>query len=121
MPTSTPGQGLDDNLKALAKDFQEVELSANHQPSSTMEDKSPTDSDSKAATGVEEGQAENRNNKFNYSIIPSRIRQYIPLKIATSTIDGAGRGMFALKDASAGDLLFTIPRPLLNIAGSVNP
>jgi hypothetical protein len=51
--------------------------------------------------------------QFNYDTIPSRVKSSVSLKIATSNIPGAGRGMFVLGDVAAGDVIFTIPRPLL--------
>jgi hypothetical protein len=57
---------------------------------------------------------------FACDTIPSRVKQYVPLKVATSSISGAGRGLFVLKDVAAGDLLFSIPFPALNIVSSFN-
>jgi hypothetical protein len=54
---------------------------------------------------------------FIYKEIPSRVNCKIPLKVEKSKIPGAGRGVFILKDVKAGDLIFSIDKPLLSIVG----
>jgi hypothetical protein len=47
--------------------------------------------------------------------IPSRVDAKKDLKISKSQIHDAGRGLFSREDIKAGELIFTVPQPLLNI------
>jgi hypothetical protein len=51
--------------------------------------------------------------------IPKRVSQCVPLKIVESSIPKAGRGLAVEADVKAGDLIFSIPQPLLNIVSSI--
>ncbi|KAE9370084.1 hypothetical protein N431DRAFT_559368 [Stipitochalara longipes BDJ] len=50
--------------------------------------------------------------------IPERVRGNVPLRVDTSYIPGAGRGLFVMEDVVAGDVLFTIDNPLLLVVDS---
>jgi hypothetical protein len=50
--------------------------------------------------------------------IPTRVHVNFPIRVAQSTITGAGRGMFALdRDITARELIFSIPRGFLCVVG----
>ena len=72
-----------------------------------------------AAENFEECQPADVSDKvpFIYKEIPSRVNGKIPLRVEESKIPGAGRGVFILKDVKAGELIFSIARPLLSIVG----
>jgi hypothetical protein len=48
---------------------------------------------------------------FKYDVIPARI----PLKVMTSNLKTAGNGVFAVEAVKAGELIFCVRQPLLNI------
>jgi hypothetical protein len=50
-----------------------------------------------------------------YKSIPGRVKSRVPLKVSDSNISGAGRGAFVLKAVKAGDLIFSIAKPLICI------
>lgn len=50
--------------------------------------------------------------------IPSRVKCNVPLKIETSTIKEAGYGVLVSEKVKAGDLVFSIADPFLNIVSS---
>lgn len=47
--------------------------------------------------------------------IPERVHCSVPMHMATSTFEGAGRGIFVTQDVEAGELVFSIARPHLSI------
>lgn len=47
--------------------------------------------------------------------IPDRVAATVPLKIITSNIPNAGRGLAVTAPVKAGELIFSIPDPLLSI------
>lgn len=51
--------------------------------------------------------------------LPRRVNAAVPLKIATSTIPGAGRGLFVLEDVKAGDIIFSIAEPLICVVSYI--
>lgn len=66
----------------------------------------------------EQGQeltTESSNTNLNDSQVPARVDCSVPMHIATSTFEGAGRGIFVTQDVEAGDLVFSISRPHLSI------
>lgn len=52
--------------------------------------------------------------------IPSRIKSQKSLVVKTSSIDGAGRGIFTTEPVKAGELIFSIPNPHLSIASHIS-
>jgi len=72
-----------------------------------------------AAENFEECQPADVSDKvsFIYKEIPSRVKCKIPLRVEESKIPGAGRGVFIFKDVKAGELIFSIDKPLLSIVG----
>ena len=53
--------------------------------------------------------------------IPSRVNCHVPLLVTNSNIPEAGRGIITLQDISAGDMIFTIDRPLFSIVSILSP
>lgn len=45
--------------------------------------------------------------------IPERVFCNVPISVGTSYIAGAGRGTFVLKKVDAGNLIYSIDRPIL--------
>lgn len=50
-----------------------------------------------------------------YETIPERVKSCVPLKVARSDTRGAGRGVFVLEAVKAGDLIFSVAKPLICI------
>jgi hypothetical protein len=47
--------------------------------------------------------------------IPSRVNCQTTIEVRLSEISGAGRGVFALADIKAGELIFSIAKPLVAV------
>jgi hypothetical protein len=47
-----------------------------------------------------------------FATIPTRVEHYDSIKLDSSKIPGAGRGIILLRDVAAGETLFKIARPL---------
>jgi hypothetical protein len=107
MASQSPIEDLTKNMSSLLSSDKSPEQAEQLPPASNSEDAAPPASFSRTP--------------FAYNTIPSRVKQHVPLKVTSSSIPGAGRGLFVLKDVAAGDLLFTIPFPALNIVSQSTP
>jgi hypothetical protein len=62
-----------------------------------------------------------RHRQYPYPVdeptVPERVICSVPIKVSPSGI-GAGRGVFVRSNVPAGDLIFSIKKPFLNIVGS---
>lgn len=47
-----------------------------------------------------------------FADIPARVEHYDSIKVDTSKIPGAGRGVILLRDVKGGEILFKISNPL---------
>lgn len=45
--------------------------------------------------------------------IPERVHTHVPIRVAESTVARAGHGTFVLENVVAGDVIYSIERPML--------
>lgn len=50
--------------------------------------------------------------------IPDRIRCHVQIQVRESPIYGAGRAVFAMQKVKMGDVIFTIPDPLVAVVSA---
>jgi len=59
--------------------------------------------------------------KIPFASIPANVVCDVALKVGTSPMEGAGRGILVQEDLSAHSLIFTIKTPLVNIVSFLFP
>ena len=57
---------------------------------------------------------------FKYDVIPDRIESSVTLKVMASQLKSVGDGVFALEVVKAGELIFCVKQPLLNIVSRIH-
>lgn len=57
---------------------------------------------------------------MDFKEVLAKVNAKVPLTIGTSTIAGAGRGVFVGADIAAGDLVLSVEKPLLLVVSPVH-